>query len=55
MRNWTNMQTSESHATRIMLRQAKEAVAEATQILRDFYSNLGPALVQIRRGWYRCA
>ena len=28
--------------------QGKEAVAEATQILRDFYNNLGTALVQIR-------
>ena len=28
--------------------QGKEAVAEATQILRDFYSNLGPSFVQLR-------
>ncbi|CAE7218075.1 unnamed protein product, partial [Symbiodinium microadriaticum] len=28
--------------------EGKEAVAEATQILRDFYSNLGPSFVQLR-------
>ena len=34
-------------------REAKEAVTEATQILRDFYNQMGPSLVQLRRGFWQ--